>query len=114
LQDLYSTLDPQLRVTVEPTCSPRVLYRALRELAESAERFNRRWREFLEKMDLSKVNEMREGYNRHYLLEKECALRSPRLARQGFAPLAPATLEELTRSLPSLPVLHLRESLQPL
>ena len=50
------------------------------------------------------VNELREGYNRFYVLEKEIALRSAHLARQGFRPLAPATTVELAAVLPLLPV----------
>src|SRR5216684_4330654 len=34
LQDLYSLLDPELHVAIEPTSSSRTLYRALRELTE--------------------------------------------------------------------------------
>jgi len=109
LQDLYSLLDPELHVAIEPTSSSRTLYRALRELTESIERFNRRWRELLQKVDLTKVNELREGYNRYYVLEKECALRSPRLARQGYSPLPPVTVEELRALLPPLAVPELRK-----
>jgi len=50
------------------------------------------------------VNEAREGYNRYYLLEKECAMRSARLARQGFKRLTPFTLDELMRMLPDLSI----------
>jgi len=96
-------------VAIEPTSSSRTLYRALRELTESIERFNRRWRELLQKVDLTKVNELREGYNRYYVLEKECALRSPRLARQGYSPLPPVTVEELRALLPPLAVPELRK-----
>jgi hypothetical protein len=80
----------------------------VRELAESLERFNRRWLEFLRGVDVGPVNELRDGYNRYYLLEKECALRSPRLARQGFTRLEPLTVAELTALLPPLPVPQLR------
>ena len=60
----------------------------------------------LEETDLTEVNALREGYNRYYLLEKECAVRSARLARQGFRRLEPVTLEELAALLPPLPVPH--------
>jgi hypothetical protein len=55
------------------------------------------------------VNGLREGYNRYYLLEKECALRSPRLARQGFVRLPAVTVDDLAAQLPPLPVPQLRE-----
>ena len=55
-------------------------------------------------MDLSAVNELRKGYNRYYVLEKECAVRSARIARQGFAPLPPLTTGDLVAQFPLLPV----------
>src|SRR5262245_5890150 len=69
---LHDELKPTLRAPVEATTSRRTLRRALGELSESVARFNRRWRAFLEKLGLAEVNELREGYNRYYLLEKEC------------------------------------------
>ncbi|HVS34713.1 MAG TPA: hypothetical protein VMS17_03965, partial [Gemmataceae bacterium] len=47
LQRLHTELTPKLREVIEPTTSPWALRRALRELAESIDRFNRLWREFL-------------------------------------------------------------------
>ena len=103
LRRLHDELAPRLRDVVEPTASPGALRRALRELGESIERFNRLWREFLAGVDVGRVNALREGYNRYYVLEKECALRSPRLARQGYCPLTPLTRGELEAALPPLP-----------
>jgi hypothetical protein len=104
LRELESELSPRLRARVEVTSSGRVLQRALRTLLESLEAFNRRWIHFLRTVDLTPVNEARDGYNRYYLLEKECAMRSPRLARQGFKRLEPFTIHELMTILPSLPI----------
>jgi hypothetical protein len=104
LEELHADLQPRLRVPVGRTTSARKLRRALRELVESIEYFNRRWREFVPTVDVSRVNELRDGYNRYYLLEKECAMRSARLARQGFVRLEPLTTEGLTALLPPLPV----------
>ena len=39
-------------------------------------------------IDLTHVNKLRDGYNRYYVLEKECALRNVRLAALGFDPVA--------------------------
>jgi hypothetical protein len=86
--------------------SVRPLRRALRSLLQSIERFNRRWLEHLRAVDLTQVNVLRDGYNRYYLLEKECALRSARLARQGFRRLGPLSVDELAALLPLLPVPH--------
>ena len=104
LRRLHAELRPTLRLPVEPTESVRALRRAVAELAESVERFNRRWRAYLDALDLMPVNAARDGYNRWYVLEKECALRSARLARQGFRPLTPLTLEAVEAALPPLPV----------
>jgi hypothetical protein len=104
LGELWTALDPRPRLPSEPPGAMGTLRRALGELVESLERFNRRWLAFLRDVDLSWVNELRDGYNRYYLLEKECALRSPRLARQGFTRLEPLTVAELAALLPPLPV----------
>jgi hypothetical protein len=106
LEEMFADLEPQLRAPVEPepTTSPRALRDALRELGDSIERFNRRWLEFVRGLDLSDLNAERADYNRYYLLEKECAVRSPHIARQGYVPLAPLTADDLLALLPPLPV----------
>jgi len=108
LHELHALLSPRLRLPLGPTSSGRALRRALREVSESIQRFNQRWREFIPTVDLSRVNEARDGYNRYYLLEKECAVRSARLARQGFRRLEPMTTDELAALLPPLPVPRMR------
>jgi hypothetical protein len=109
LVKLHDDLAPNLRAPLTPTASERTLRRALLDLVSSLERFNERWRAYLEKVDFSAVNEVREGYNRYYVIEKSCALRSDRLAAIGFTPLPPFTREELCRRLPPLPVPLLRD-----
>jgi hypothetical protein len=104
LAELEGELCPQPLGHIERTTSPRLLRRGLQELCESLERFNRRWRPFLAELSLDAVNEERAAYNRHYLLEKECALRSAILARQGFQPLQPLTVQELAALMPELAV----------
>lgn len=104
LEELYADLAPRLRVPLEPTSSPRVLRAALRELGDSLERFNRRWVEFVRGLDLAPLNAQRADYNRYYLLEKECAVRSPHVARQGYAPLPALTADDLLALFPALPV----------
>ena len=104
LEQMHADFAPQLRTPVAATSSPRRLRRALHELRESIELFNRRWLAYLSRVDLSWVNELRDGYNRYYIVEKECAVRSPRLARVGFQRLEPLTTESLLVLLPPLPV----------
>jgi hypothetical protein len=108
LQWLHAELQPRLRGQVEPTSSVGALRRALRELRECIDYFNRRWLAYVPQLDLTRVNQLRDGYNRYYLLEKEIALRSPRLARQGFVRLEPLTTEDVLAKLPPLPVLELK------
>jgi hypothetical protein len=103
-----AALASPLRAPIEPTTSVRTLRRALHELHESLQRFNARWRTFLASVDLTAINELREGYNRYYVLEKECAVRSARVARQGFTPLSPLTLDDIASRFPLLPVPRLR------
>jgi hypothetical protein len=104
LRQLHATSEPELRAPVASTSSIRILRQALRELVESLERFNRRWRQFLQEVDLTEVNDLRLGYNRYYLLEKECAVRSVRIARQRFQPLESVTQEELAARFPLLAI----------
>ena len=104
LRELEIELAPRLRIRIEPTSSERKLQQALRVLRDNLETFNRRWLDFISTVDLTQVNEARDGYNRYYLLEKECAMRSPRLARQGFERLECFTIGELMTMLPILPI----------
>jgi hypothetical protein len=108
LQGLHSDLRPEPRSSARVTSSLRALRRALAEVIESLERFNRSWEEYRQRLDLRRVNALREGYNKYYVLEKECLLRSPRLARQGFQPLPPVTAGDVLAIFPlfSLPVLR--------
>jgi hypothetical protein len=104
LEELCAALEPRLRVPVEATTSARTLQQALRRLGESAERFNQRWLAFVRGLDLSALNAERADYNRYYLIEKECAVRSPFIARQGYKPLDPVTHDDLLTALPALTV----------
>lgn len=79
-----------------------------RDLIASVERFNRRWAEHLEGLDLAPINRQVDDYNRYYLLEKECSLGSARLAARNFVPKTHVSLDDLRAELPSLPVPVLR------
>lgn len=108
LRQLHALLEPRLRARIEPTTSPRVLLQALRRLALSVERFNRRWEAFLPTINLTAVNRLREDYNHYFLLEKECSIRSYRVAMQGYQRLALMTVEDLRSLLPPLPVVAVK------
>jgi hypothetical protein len=75
-----------------------------RDLIASAERFNRRWLDHLNGLDLGPINRQVDDYNRYYLLEKECSLGSARLAARHFVPKTHVALDDLRLELPVLPV----------
>jgi hypothetical protein len=60
---------------------------ALGQFLESAERFNRKWRAYVDGLDLEPVNQPRRDFNQYYVLEKACAFGSEGVA-DGFEPLA--------------------------
>lgn len=74
---------------------------ALRRFLESAQRFNRHWRIYLEGLDLECVNKPRRDYNEFYVVEKTSALGNENVA-DGFQPLEMLEREELIQRLPLL------------
>lgn len=108
LRTLHETLSPTLRAPVERTPSDRQVRAELRLLIESLERFNRRFAAFLAGVELTQLNSLIDSYNRNYVFEKECAVRSPRLARHGFQPMSPMSHDDLKLRHPMLPVPKLR------
>lgn len=75
------------------------------DLVESVERFNARWTRFVNSVDAQAANALIDGYNRNYLFEKECALRSARAAMRGYRPIERITIDWLLREFPALPTL---------
>jgi hypothetical protein len=59
---------------------------ALRRFLESAERFNGKWRAYIDGLDLEPVNKPRRDFNQFYALEKACAFDTEE-ATEGFEPL---------------------------
>lgn len=108
LMRLFEAWRPRLRVAIDVTPSATLLRAALEQLLVSFDRFNHRWSRFVEQVPLTRLNELREAYNRFYLLEKECAMRSPAVARDRFQPLAPVLASDLMALYPLLPALRLR------
>jgi hypothetical protein len=104
LRHLHAEWRPQLRVKLKPVRAAAELKRPVANLITSFTRFNRRWLKALGDLDLRNINTLREDYNRYYLLEKECALRSARIAGEGFRPLEPVTTEHLLARFPMLQV----------
>jgi hypothetical protein len=74
---------------------------ALRQFITSAERFNRRWSDYLADLELDPVNRPRRAYNDFYCIEKVCAVGSERVVH-GFEPLAMIDREYLEQRFPPL------------
>lgn len=104
LQALHDEWSPKLKLPVAVAKQRLTIVRAMKQLATSFERFNIRWLKFVQELDLQHVNELRDAYNRYYVLEKECATRSARTARDGFTPLKPVTVDDVLREFPLLKV----------
>jgi hypothetical protein len=75
-----------------------------RDLIATVLRFNQRWWEFLDRLNLEPANLVIEQYNRYYLIEKECVMGSARLAARFFRPVPRLTRQQLLDEHPLLPV----------
>jgi hypothetical protein len=78
------------------------------DLIAAVLRFNRRWEQFLKQLNLDPVNTVIDGYNRYYVLEKECVMGSARLAARNFQHKPLLTTAILLDDYPTLPVPELR------
>ena len=74
---------------------------ALGQFLESAERFNRNWRTYLDGLDLESVNKPRREYNEFYVLEKACAFGNE-IATEGFESLQMIQRDDLIQRFPLL------------
>ena len=109
LREVHDELAPKLRFGLAATNSDRILRRHLHMTLETLDRFNRRFEAFVSKLDLSGVNQQITDYNRHYVFEKECIVRSQRIARHGFVALAPMTAQRILEKFPLLPTPRMRD-----
>lgn len=101
---------PELKRPLAAAHSRSEVLKIARKLVIGLERFNKRWTNYVEEVDFGTVNQLRQGYNDYYVLEKECVVLSANVAQQGFEPLPMATCRELLSELPLLPVPVLYES----
>lgn len=108
LADLHIQWQPVLRVPVAPTDSPKKIRRALFDLANSFEKFNRQWKSYLAGVSLDEVNHARDQYNQFYVCEKAAAFQSEHIAKDGFEELSPYEPSDLLKELPYLEVPQLR------
>jgi len=74
-----------------------------RAFVAAVEDFNERWQRFLKTFPLDELHRTIDGYNRYYVFEKECAVRSALTARRGFVPRSKPTTEDLLERFPLLP-----------
>ena len=74
------------------------------DLAASVRRFNLKWRQFVESLNLGPTNQVIDQYNTYYVFEKECVMGSARLASRHFTPVARFSPEILLNDYPFLPV----------
>lgn len=97
-------LQPKMRCRLPVAVRESQVTDELAGLIESYNRFNTRWLDFVHELDVDRVNKLRDGYNKYYVLEKECALMSSRTAEAGFQPLCMARHEDVLEVLPLLSV----------
>ncbi len=103
IQSLYRTLLPTAPWRgSSATHAHRSAHAAAERLRAALVRFNRRWQAQVAELDYAAVNREIDGYNRYYLIEKECALRSRKLAARGFRPLERITPATVLERLPIL------------
>ena len=88
---------------------PRQRQTVARDLIASVQRFNHRWRQFLESLNLEPTNQVIDQYNEYYVLEKECVMGSARLAARHFTPVPRLSPESLLEDYPTLPVPELMD-----
>ena len=74
---------------------------ALGRFLESAERFNRNWKTYLDGLDLECVNKPRRDYNEFYVVEKSCAFGNENVV-DSFQPLEMIEREDLLQRFPLL------------
>jgi len=84
----------------------------LKAFLESAERFNRRWAQFLNNADLETVNRVRDEYNRYYPIERAAALGTERV-NVGFCELPMLKRSFLAERFPLLRLPTLRRAGRP-
>lgn len=108
LKQLNDTWQYELRVDIRRSDSPKAIRRSIKEVASSFESFNAKWEHFLDSIDLSEINRIRQDYNDYYVCEKAAALQSERLAAHGFERLPPLSIDDVRSRIPLLSVPQLR------
>ena len=108
IDSLWQRVQPEPPVWAVRAAPARQKRAVARDLVASIQRFNVKWRQFLESLNLEPTNRVIDQYNQYYVLEKECVMGSARLASRHFAPVPQLSREVLLRDYPMLPVPELR------
>ena len=109
IQPLWELTHLELPRWADRQAPPRQRKTVGRDLIASIERFNHRWRRFLESLNLGPANQVIDQYNKYYVLEKECVMGSARLAARHFTPIERLSQDSLLKVYPTLPVPQLKE-----
>jgi hypothetical protein len=109
LLQLAELVTPERRPLAQRPASPRRIAKRLRQLIDEGQRFNETWRRLLDAIDLGPLNAMIADYNKFGLFERECAMRSVRLAAHGFQTRRPWDRADLFRHFPLLTIPRLNE-----
>ncbi|MBY0588662.1 hypothetical protein K2X85_15930 [bacterium] len=99
LPNAWANMPP---IRVIPLLWPIRPKRLFADLSLSIQQFNQRWHQWIHAINLARTNALIDDYNRHYLIEKECAFRSTRAAGRGFLPKAPIEREPFLLRYPFL------------
>lgn len=103
LRDLDPFLEPALRFPPKPSRWFWGISQEIEILRKQIKGFNQAWLEWVQELDLSEINNARDGYNKWYLLEKECSILSCAVASQGFVPLTLLTPGDILSWFPLIP-----------
>ncbi len=87
LRKLDPYMEPTLRFPPKPSRWFWGISQEIETLRRQIKGFNQAWLEWVGGIDLAEINTARDGYNKWYLLEKECSILSRAVASQGFEPI---------------------------
>jgi hypothetical protein len=104
IEELWQRVQSEPPVRSERVALVRQKRSVARDLIASVQRFNGKWRQFLESLNLGPTNQVIDHYNQYYVLEKECVMGSARLASRHFQPVPRLSPEALLTDYPMLPV----------
>lgn len=103
LHALDPFLEPALRFPPKPARWFWGISQEIETLRSQIRSFNQAWLVWVRELDFTQINSARDGYNKWYLLEKECSVLSRAVASQGFEPLPLLQPDDILARFPLLP-----------